>query len=249
MSQPELLSIPAFIHDDLQALELDDRVDQSVLQQLALYLTLLLKANEQFNLTAIRDPEQAWRRMIVDSLTILPGFDHLGKGARIIDVGTGGGLPGMPLAISRPDLSVTLLDATAKKCRFLQETADALGLTHVEVIQARAEDYGSHSKGAGREQFDVVVSRAVGPMRILLEWCTPLAKVDGRVLAMKGPKAQEELHESQRALDQLGIGDLAVIEAYPPEYDLDLVIVSMIKARPTPKSLPRVPGLAKRDPL
>lgn len=238
-------TIPSFVHDDLAKLELS--LPQPLLERLALYLGLLLEANEQFNLTAIREPKAAWRRHIIDSLTVLPGLDHLGQGATVIDVGSGGGLPGIPMAIARPDLSVTLLEATGKKAQFLRRCAAELPLPNVKVIQERAEIVGQDK--THRQSYDAAVCRAIGPLREILEYTLPLVRLGGVLLAMKGPKAQQELADAADALDVLGGGELQVYDAYPEGFEQNTVILSIAKERPTPKMYPRRPGVPRQEPL
>ena len=239
------MPIPDFVREDLRRLDLP--LDDATLNRLDAFLTLLLEANERMNLTAVRDVDMAWSRMIVDSLTALPGLDELSDESCVIDVGTGGGLPGIPLAIARPDVRFTLLESTGKKCAFLEGVAEALGLANVSVLKARAEDAGRDA--SHRQHYDVAICRAVGPMPVVLELCLPLVKVGGRLLAMKGPKAEQELDASGDALAKLGAGDVAVIDAYPEGFENDLVIVSVFKDSPTPKAYPRIAGLPKKQPL
>ncbi|MEM1446552.1 MAG: 16S rRNA (guanine(527)-N(7))-methyltransferase RsmG [Planctomycetota bacterium] len=239
------MPIPDFVHEDLNRLEVS--LDAVTLERLDDFLTLLLEANQRMNLTAIREVDAAWSRMIVDSLTALPGLDNLPDSAAVIDVGTGGGLPGIPLAIAKPELPFTLLEATGKKCAFLQGVIDALDLTQVRVHNARAEDAG-HDAGH-RQRYDVAICRAVGPMPVLLELSLPLVKVGGRLLAMKGPRVEEELDASGDALVTLGAGEVAVIDAYPETFENDLVIVSVVKDSATPRAYPRASGLPKKQPL
>ncbi|MEM7627115.1 MAG: 16S rRNA (guanine(527)-N(7))-methyltransferase RsmG [Planctomycetota bacterium] len=239
------MTIPEFVHRDLEALGFD--VPEQMLEKLAAYLDLILKANETTNLTAIRHREQAWSRLIVDSLTPLPGIPDGGDGLKLIDIGTGAGLPGVPLAIARPDVGVTLVEATGTKAAFLQSVIDTLGLTNAGVAQERAENVGQDV--AHRGKYDVAVSRAVGPLPVVLEYSLPMLKVGGKVLAMKGPKAESELRDSGDALAKLGGGEVAVIEAYPESFGNELVIVSVIKSSATPKEFPRLPGLPKKVPL
>ncbi|MEX0652830.1 MAG: 16S rRNA (guanine(527)-N(7))-methyltransferase RsmG [Phycisphaeraceae bacterium] len=238
-------TIPDFVPRELEQLGVTLAPDR--LDTLARYLARLLDATQRVNLTAIREPDAAWRRLIIDSLTLLPGFDPVPAGAAIIDIGTGGGLPGIPLAIARPDLRVTLLEATGKKVRFLNDCITELHLANTQAIQARAEAVGQDA--AHRQRYDVAVSRAVGPMPEVLEYSLPLVKVGGRVLVMKGPKVEQELAAAGDALNILGAGELEVFEAYPPAFGQDLVIVSLLKDRATPKAYPRRPGVPHHEPL
>jgi 16S rRNA (guanine527-N7)-methyltransferase len=222
-------------------------LDERQWSLLSRYLDLLLEANTRFNLTAIRERDAAWMRHIIDSLTILPGLEALEAEATVIDVGSGGGLPGIPIAIARPDLAVTLLEATGKKAQFLRECIAALGLNNAWVVQGRAEEVGQQREH--RQHYHAAVCRAIGPMREVLEYTLPLVAVGGLVLAMKGPKASEELAEAGNALDQLGGGDLRVFDAYPEGFDLHTVVVSVLKERPTPRDYPRRPGVPRQEPL
>jgi 16S rRNA (guanine527-N7)-methyltransferase len=238
-------TVPEFVPDALSALEIG--LSDSTLQALAQYLDALLDANERVNLTAIRQRDAAWHRLIIDSLTVLPGVDQLEAGSHVIDVGSGGGLPGIPLAIARPALNVTLLESTGKKVRLLNEFIASLSLGNCVATQQRAETLGHDP--AHREQYDAAVSRAIGDVSAVLEYSLPLVRMGGRVLAMKGPKVEQELDKAGDALDVLGAGDLQVIDAYPPSFDNDLVIVSIIKARPTPELYPRNASRMKQKPL
>jgi len=239
------MEIPDFVRADL--LQLDIALNDEALQRLGRYLQLLLEANRRFNLTAVREPEAAWRRHIIDSLTVLPGLEPLAPGAGVIDVGSGGGLPGIPLAIARPELSMTLLEATGKKAKFLQSCITDVPLANVQVVNARAEQAGQDE--AHRERYDAVVCRAVGPMRELLEYTLPLARLGGVLLAMKGPSVEGELADAGDALDILGAGEIEVYGAYPDEFGQDTVIVQVGKDRPTPAKYPRAAGLPRQMPL
>jgi len=204
------------------------------------FLAFLADANRHFNLTAVDEPAAMWIRHVADSLTLLPVLASL-EAKDILDVGSGGGLPAIPLAIASPEIRFTLLEATGKKARFLVRVAEELGLGNVTVVASRAEEAG---RATGyRERFDAVTSRAVGPLRTLLELTLPFAKVGGHVLAIKGAKAVEEIAGSKRALHALHA------EALEPVPTPTGTIVAVLKRRPTPKAYPRRPGEPKRDPL
>lgn len=231
-----------------QAASLGIEFDADDFARLARYLELLLDANTRFNLTAITDPAEAWRRHILDSLTLLPLIESArearegGEPLRVIDVGSGGGLPGMALACVMPHVRFTLLEATGKKAKFLQETARALGLENVEVVNARAETIGQDHRDH-RARYDLVLSRAVGPLPVLLELTVPLAKVGGAVLAIKGERAAQEATDAKGALHLL---HAAVVDLRPT---LTGTIIVIDKSRATPRLYPRAPGEPKRRPL
>lgn len=238
-------TIPQPVLEDLRKLSL--LVPPGELERLSAYLDKLLETNQRFNLTAIRDRDTAWRRHIIDSLTLLPLLQELAAGSHLIDVGSGGGLPGIPLAITRPDLHITLLEATGKKARFLEECARDLPLPNVRVLNERAEHVGQDRKH--RQQFDVAVARAIGPLAELLEYTLPLVRIGGRVLAMKGPGLEQELEAAKNALAVLGSDEAGVFDAYPPGFGMQTVILQVNKARPTPKAYPRAAGTPRLHPL
>jgi len=240
--------IPNDIRDGLSAMGLATVVDETVLGVLAKYVDMLLEANGRFNLTAVRDRDVAWRRLILDSLTLLAGLGALPDGSTLIDVGSGGGVPGIPIAIAKPTLKVTLLETTGKKARFLEQCVSDLGLASVRVIHGRAETVGQDS--AHRQSYDVAVTRGLGPMNRILEYTLPLVRVGGWVYVVKGSGLQDELCDAGDALAILGAGEVAVFEAYPPDMgDQDTLIVSVVKDKVTPKTYPRLPGVPQRSPL
>lgn len=213
-------------------------------ERLGAFLDLLLEANTRFNLTAITDRDAAWHRHIFDSLTLMPFLVQAGSGGakRVIDIGSGGGLPGIPLAIVMPDTSFTLLEATGKKADFLREAALRLELANVTVVNDRAETI-AHDREQHREQYDVVLCRAVGKLPVLLELTVAFAKVGGHVLAIKGERANEEIAEAKQALHTLH-GEVVNTHRTPTG-----TIVVIEKLRKTPRIYPRRPGEPKRAPL
>ena len=237
--------IPDFVRTDLARLHLE--VSEPELGQLARYLDLLLETNEQFNLTSVRDRDQAWRRHVLDSLTLLPHLADLAEGAGVIDVGSGGGQPGVPVAITQPRLRITLLEATGKKARFLERCVRELGLTQTRVVTARAELAGQDR--AHRQKYDVAVCRALGPMREVLEYLLPLVRIGGEALAMKGPTVAAEMELAGNAMAVLGGGELEIVPAYPDGFAMDAVIVAVAKAQATPRAYPRPPGTPRHQPL
>jgi 16S rRNA (guanine527-N7)-methyltransferase len=220
------------------ALEPDD------LQRLEHYLRLLYEANERMNLTGIRDPLEGWTRHIFDSLTLLPWLAAMAEDSEsisVIDVGTGGGCPGIPLACVSANVSMTLLDSTRKKTAFLEETAAAIGLSNVRVVTDRAEQAGRDSLHRG--QYDVVVSRAVGRLPILLEYTVPLAKEDGLVLSIKGAQAESEVEASKFALHALHAEVVDVVHTPTGR------VIVIQKKRKTPGKYPRGVGEPAKSPL
>ena len=213
--------------------------------QLSRYLDLLLEANQRMNLTRITDRAAAEVQHVGDALTLLP---HLPTGAiRIADVGTGGGVPGIPLAVARPDAGVVLVEATKKKAAFLASAVQALGMANVSVTDARAEDAGQSA--ALRETFDVATARAVATLDWLAEWCLPLVKPKaGKVLAMKGARAAEELPAAAKAIKLLNGGEPLVHPVHLPGSE-HRVIVEIPKRGRTDPRYPRGATTAKGRPL
>ena len=179
--------------------------------------------------------------LVEDSLVLL---DHLGDARLLVDVGSGGGLPGLPLRIARPDLAVTLIEADEAKAAFLVRACAALGLSGVEVVARRAEAAGQD--GRYRERFDVAVARALAPMPVLAELCLPLVRVGGRLLAQKTDR--EDFDRARRAIELLG-GSLDAVLPAPSKSRRSGTVVEVSKVRPTPSGFPRRPGVPGRKPL
>ncbi len=212
---------------------------------LARFHEMLQRANEGMNLTRVSaDWREAADRNYLDS--IAPAAYIPAGTAAMADVGTGAGFPGIPLAILRPDIRVTLMDSLAKRVEFLESVVRALGL-NARAVHIRAEEAGHMAEY--RDAFDVVVSRAVAPMNVLCEFCLPLVRPGGQLLAMKGPGLEDELAEAQRALAELG-GAVAGTYRLPiPGRDWDHRLAAIAKVSPTPEKYPRRPGMPEKRPL
>jgi len=215
--------------------------DRLPIDQFGRYLEYLLSTNEHCNLTAIRDPSEAWMRHVYDSLTLLP---HLSDTRGVwVDVGTGGGVPGMVLALVYPDQPIHLIEATGKKCRFLSDTVNELGIGNVTVHHVRAEEAGRDP--AFREGYTIALSRAVSALNILVELSLPLLEVEGWMLAMKGEGYQAEMDQAERAIHALGGREPTV---HQQEHN-NGAIIALQKTSSTPEKYPRKPGMPNKRPL
>jgi 16S rRNA (guanine527-N7)-methyltransferase len=179
--------------------------------------------------------------LIEDCLVLV---EHLGDARKVVDVGSGGGLPGLPLKIARPDLELTLIEADQDKAAFLVHACAQLGLEGVEVVARRAEDAGHDP--LLREAFDVAVARALAPLPVLVELCLGLVRVGGRLLAQK--TEGEETSAAERAIEVMG-GSLTAVHASPSGARRAGTVVVIEKVRPTPAAYPRRPGVPNRKPL
>ena len=214
--------------------------------QFSVYHEMLLDWNTRMNLTALTAPEDVAVKHIIDSLTAYDAA--LFDGARtLIDVGTGAGLPGIPLAVYAPHLTVTLLDTLNKRVRFLTEVTAAMGLQNVRCIHARAEEAARTAEH--RAAYDIAVSRAVARLPVLLEYTLPFVRVGGTLLALKGRAYAEEQREARRAAEVLGGGRITARPVHLPGLDDVRAILTVTKERQTPAIYPRGGGAPPRRPL
>jgi 16S rRNA (guanine527-N7)-methyltransferase len=226
-------------------------LNDDVLRRFARYRDLLLARSARFNLTAIREPEEIERRLFLDAIAMIPELDHLIDAAsdradpalRLLDVGAGAGFPGLALKIVRPQLDVTLVDATAKKVAFINEVITALELKRVRAVQGRAEELGQGS--AYRARFDFATARAVASLPVLLEYVVPFLAIGGTALLPKGLEIAEELRRGRRAAAILGAEIVSTVAL--PVGTTRLVVVR--KIAPTAAMYPRRVGIPSRDPL
>ena len=207
---------------------------------------MLVEWNEVMNLTAITEYDEVMKKHFVDSISLCKAYD-VTQNKTVIDVGTGAGFPGLALKIAFPNLQVTLLDSLNKRINFLNEVISALGLTGVETIHDRAEDYAK--PGKCREKYDLCVSRAVANLSTLSEYCLPFVKVGGKFISYKSEKITEEMNAAQHAVKILGGKMDGQVEFTLPDSDIYRNLFIITKQKSTPAKYPRKAGLPSKEPL
>lgn len=208
------------------------------------YMKLLLKWNEKINLTAITDEDEIILKHFVDSLTVLK---YINENDKIIDVGTGAGFPGIPIAIMMPNVKITLLDSLNKRINFLNEVIRKLDLKNIETIHSRSEDCGKDI--LFREKYDIALARAVANLSTLSEYLLPFIKIDGKMICMKGSNLEEELKNAEYAIKELG-GEFVLKDEFElPDSDIKRNIIIVEKVKYTPKIYPRKAGLPSKEPI
>lgn len=203
------------------------------------YGQMLIETNKKFNLTTIDEPDQIKIKHFEDSLTIK---SYINEGMKVLDIGSGAGFPGIPLRIEK-DFDLTLIDSVNKKVNFMNQVIEELDLKNTRAIHVRAEDFAKDH----REEFDMVISRAVANLSTLSEYALPFLKVGGIFIAMKGPKAEEEYEDAKNALKILG-GELINIDSMDLHGNTRKNIL-IKKVRSTKKKYPRGKNLPKKNPL
>lgn len=219
-------------------------IDEDKLHQFSIYAQELKDWNTRINLTALTEDSDIIDKHFIDSLLIFR-YGKIIEGARVADVGTGGGFPGIPIKIYRPDIHLSLIESIGKKARFLNHVVDTLKLDNVEILNERAEVIG-HSK-EHREKYDIVVARTVARLPILTEYCLPLVSVGGKFIAYKGQESEVEVEEAKNAIEKLG-GRFVKIERdeVNPERR-SLIFIEKVKN--TPDQYPRQTGKVEKKPL
>lgn len=224
--------------------KIDINLDNEICNKLYNYMNLLLEWNEKINLTAITDEKEIILKHFIDSFTI---NKFINSGDKMLDIGTGAGFPGLPIKIIRAEVDVFLMDSLNKRINFLNEVIESLQLKNIEAFHSRAEEMAKNNKF--REKFDVVTSRAVAKLNILLEYMLPYTKVNGKCLCMKGPNIEEEIKEAEKALKILG-GEIEKIEKIIlPDSNIERKIIIIRKKSATPLKYPRKAGMPTKEPL
>lgn len=219
-------------------------IDDGKIMQFQKLAELLVEQNKTMNLTAITDPDGIAVKHFADSISVLTATEFA-ENARVLDVGTGAGFPGIPLLIMRPDLDLTMLDSTAKKLKYVANTVEELGLS-ANVLHTRAEESGQSKEY--RETFDIVCSRAVAALNVLCEYCLPFVKVGGYFVAMKAAKAQEEIDGAKAAIKLLG-GKIVEEKSFKLSDGGERNIIIIKKISHVPPKYPRVSAQIAKKPL
>ena len=229
---------------DLEALGIT--LTEKQIEQFLTYYEMLVEWNDFMNLTAITEYDEVMKKHFIDSISLIKAYD-VTKNVSVIDVGTGAGFPGLALKIAYPNLQVTLLDSLNKRIQFLNEVIEKLGLTGVETIHGRAEDFAK--PGKLREKFDLSVSRAVANLSTLSEYCLPFVKVGGQFISYKSEKITEEMTAAENAIGILGGKVVNQVEFQLPDSDIYRNLFVIEKMKETPKKYPRKAGLPSKEPL
>lgn len=221
-------------------------VTDAQFKKLSKYSELLKGKNEELNLTRITDSQEVWIKHILDSLIAAPLF-KVEPGMKVMDIGTGGGLPGIPLAILFPSIEFTLVDSTQKKIDAVREFVYELNLKNVQCIAERAEVLGQNPDH--RDQYDLVISRALAPLRVLVELTVPLIHLYGNVIAYKGPEYISELAASQNSISKLQAESPRIFQYSLPEDMGNRTLIQITKKHVTPDIYPRRDGMPSKRPL
>ena len=231
-----------------QAQEIGIVLTEKQIAQFQTYYDRLIETNKVMNLTAITELEEVISKHFIDSLLLIQAYpDIAGQKLKVLDLGTGAGFPGIPLKIAFPSLQITLMDSLNKRVKFLKSVIDELKLCDIEAVHGRAEEAAKNT--TYREQFDLCVSRAVANLATLSEYTLPFVKIGGMCIPYKAAGVEEEVDTAKKAIQILG-GKLTTVKKVAlPETEIERSFILIDKVKKTPKTYPRKPGTASKEPI
>lgn len=231
-----------------QAQEIGIILTEKQIAQFQTYYDRLIETNKVMNLTAITELEEVISKHFIDSLLLIQVYsDIAGQKLKVLDLGTGAGFPGIPLKIAFPSLQITLMDSLNKRVKFLKAVIDELKLCDIEAVHGRAEEAARNT--TYREQFDLCVSRAVANLATLSEYTLPFVKIGGMCIPYKAAGVEEEVDAAKKAIQILG-GKLTTVKKVAlPETKIERSFILIDKVKKTPKTYPRKPGTASKEPI
>lgn len=236
-------NIQRYIKESFESLNIN--LDNNKIDKINKYINFLIKENKKHNLTAIKEPKEIVKVHFLDSAVVLNSEEIIGK---IVDIGTGAGFPGFVFKILNEDIKLTLVESSLKKVNFLKMLQVELDIfSDIEVIHSRAEDLGKDIKYRG--QFDIVTSRAVAPLNILLEYTAPFCKNNGKIILYKGPAYKKELEDADNAIQKLNLKLINTYSLDIPMLDGDRYILKFKRVDNLDNKFPRRPGIPKKRPL
>lgn len=218
-------------------------------EQFLLYYEMLVEKNKVMNLTAITEFDEVLKKHFIDSLSLVKACNLSEKKSEVslMDIGTGAGFPGIPLKIAFPHLKITLMDSLHKRVEFLKEVIVNLGLSEIDALHGRAEDYAKPDQL--REKFDLCISRAVAHLSVLSEYCLPYVKVGGNFVSYKSAEVEEEVQQAKKAIHVLG-GKVVNVQKFTlPGTEVSRSLVQIEKQKKTPKGYPRKSGTPSKSPI
>lgn len=231
-----------------QAQEIGIILTEKQIAQFQTYYDRLIETNKVMNLTAITELEEVISKHFIDSLLLIQAYpDIAGQKLKVLDLGTGAGFPGIPLKIAFPSLQITLMDSLNKRVKFLKSVIDELKLCDIEAVHGRAEEAARNI--TYREQFDLCVSRAVANLATLSEYTLPFVKIGGMCIPYKAAGVEEEVDTAKKAIQILGGKLTAVKKVALPETEIERSFILIDKVKKTPKTYPRKPGTASKEPI